>query len=85
MKASIPASERSPKGSFPNENVLFKSLYLRITELYKKRNGNKVRNWVMVRNQLATNDKIKALIEKYEHLIFDAVFVRFATLHFKGG
>ena len=39
----------------------------------------------MVRNQLATNDKIKALIEKYEHLIFDAVFVRFATLHFKGG
>lgn len=28
----------------------------------------------MVRNQLATNDKIKALIEKYEHLIFDAVF-----------
>lgn len=41
----------------------------------------------MVRNQLATNDKIKARIEKYEHLIwrrFDRLF-RFATLHSKGG
>lgn len=57
------------KGAFPNENALLKLLYLRITELYKKRNGSKVQNWAMVRNQLATNDKIKARIEKYEHLI----------------
>ena len=57
------------KGAFPNENALLKLLYLRITELYKKWNGNKVQNWAMVRNQLATNDKIKARIEKYEHLI----------------
>ena len=71
MKVSIPVSERSPKGSSPNENVLLKLLYLKITELYKKRNGSKVRNWAIVRNQLAINDKIKALIEKYEHLIFE--------------
>ena len=57
------------KGAFPNENALLKLLYLRITELYKKWNGSKVQNWAMVRNQLATNDKIKARIEKYEHLI----------------
>lgn len=57
------------KGSFPNENSLLKLLYLRITELYKKWNGSKVQNWAMVRNQLVTDDKIKARIEKYEHMI----------------
>ena len=57
------------KGAFPNENALLKLPYLRITEPYKKWNGSKVQNWAMVRNQLATNDKIKARIEKYEHLI----------------
>lgn len=57
------------KGAFSNENALLKLLYLRITELYKKWNGSRVQNWAMVRNQLATNDNIKASIEKYEHLI----------------
>ena len=57
------------KGAFPNENALLKLLYLRTTELYKKWNGSKVQNWAMVRNQLATNEKISARIEKYEHLI----------------
>ena len=57
------------KGAFPNENALLKLLCLRITELYKKWNGSKVLNWAMVQNQLATNDKMKARIEKYEHLI----------------
>ena len=57
------------KGAFPNENALLKVLYLRITELYKKWNGSKIQNWAMVRNQLVTNDKIKARIEKYEHMI----------------
>lgn len=74
------------KGAFPNENPLLKLLYLRITELYKKWNGSKVQNWAMVRNQLATNDQIKARIEKYEHLIWRR-FVRLfrcAPLHSKG-
>lgn len=49
------------KGAFPNENALLKLLYLRTTELYKKWNGSKVQNWAMVRNQLATNEKISAV------------------------
>ena len=57
------------KGAFPNENALLKLLYLRTTELYKKWNGSKVQNWAMVRNQLSTNGKISARIEKYEHMI----------------
>lgn len=57
------------KGTFPNENALLKLLYLRITELYKKWNASTVQNWALVRNQLILNDKIKARIEKYEHLI----------------
>lgn len=57
------------KGSFPNENALLKLLYLRTNGLYKKRNGSKVQNWAMVRNQLSTNEKIIARIEKYEHMI----------------
>lgn len=57
------------KGAFPNENALLKLLYLRTTELYKKWNDSKVQNWAMVRNQLATNEKISARIEKYEHMI----------------
>ena len=62
------------RGAFPNENALLKLLYLRITELYKKWNDSKVQNWAMVRNQLVTDDKIKARIEKYEHPILTAVF-----------
>lgn len=53
------------QGSFPNENALFKLLYLRIQELYRKWNGKAVSNWAMVRNQLLINDKFKAIIEKY--------------------
>lgn len=53
------------QGSFPNENALFKLLYLRIQELYKKWNGKTVSNWAMVRNQLLINDKFRAIIEKY--------------------
>lgn len=32
--------------------------------------AGKVQNWAMVRNQFVTDDKIKARIEKYEHLIW---------------
>ena len=73
------------KGAFPNENALLKLLYLRTTELYKKWNGSKVQNWAMVRNQLATNEKISARIEKYEHMIWgiNIIFMIFKKLtHF---
>ncbi len=56
------------KGSFPNENALFKLLYLRITELYKKWNGRPVSNWAMVRNQLSMNPEMQSRIALYENL-----------------
>lgn len=50
--ASVHSSFRkvTKQGACPNENALLKLLYLRITELYAKRNGSRVQNRAMVRN-----------------------------------
>ena len=40
------------KGTFLNENALFKLLYLRIKELNSKWKKGHVPNWLMVLNQL---------------------------------
>lgn len=56
------------RGSFPNENALFKLLYLRVTELYKKWKNRPVGNWAMVRNQLSINPEIQSRVALYEHL-----------------
>ena len=56
------------KGAFPNENALFKLLYLRTKELEAKWEGGTVRNWTMVLNQLKVNDKFKDRIDKYINL-----------------
>ena len=53
------------KGAFPNENALFKILYLRVNELHDKWNGGCIRNWSMVMNQLLVNDIIAERIRKY--------------------
>ena len=53
------------KGAFPNENALFKLLYLRTKELENKWTGGVIRNWHMVLNQLMVNDKFKDRINKY--------------------
>lgn len=53
------------KGAFPNENALFKLLYLRTKELENKWNDGVIRNWHMVLNQLMVNDKFKDRINKY--------------------
>lgn len=58
------------KGAFPNENALFKLLYLRITELYRKWNGRPLNNWALVRNQLDRDEKIQERIRKYENSSF---------------
>ena len=55
------------KGAFPNEKALFKLLYLRITELYKKWSGRPVSNWALVRNQLDMDENIQNRIRKYEN------------------
>lgn len=53
------------KGAFPNENALFKVLYLRCAELEKKWEDGVIRNWSQVLNQLMINDKFTSRIEKF--------------------
>lgn len=53
------------KGAFPNENSLFKLLYLRCKELEKKWSDSTIQNWSMVLNQLMIKEQFKARIEKY--------------------
>ena len=64
---SINASFRKvvKKGSFPNENAVYKVLYLRVTELQKKWEKGHIRNWSLVLNQLLVNDKFEARINKF--------------------
>lgn len=53
------------KGAFPNENALFKLLYLRVTELYKKWDDSTIANWAMVRNQLDAHPLFQERFRKY--------------------
>lgn len=53
------------KGAFPNENALFKLLYLRVCELQKKWGDHTLRNWSMVRNQLDAHPQFQARFRKY--------------------
>ena len=53
------------KGAFPNENALFKLLYLRTKELENNWTGGVIRNRHMVLNQLMVNNKFKDCINKY--------------------
>lgn len=53
------------KGAFPNENALFKLLYIRTKELENKWSTGFVPNWPMVMNQLLLQDQIKDRVIKY--------------------
>lgn len=53
------------KGTFPNENALFKLLYLRIKELEKKWEGGHILNWSMVLNQLMIDEQFRERINNY--------------------
>ena len=53
------------KCAFPNENALFKLLYLRCTELEKKWNNGTIHDWSKVLNQLMVNEIFTSRIEKY--------------------
>jgi len=55
------------KGAFANENALFKLLYRRVTELYKKWGDSTVQNWAMVRNQLDTHPQFQERFRKYSN------------------
>ena len=54
------------KGSFSSETSVFKVFYLRIKELYKKWHGHSIRNWAMVMNQLVIDERIGAMVCKYQ-------------------
>ena len=56
------------RGSFPNDTALFKLLYLRVTELYKKWKDRPVGNWALVRNQIAMNPEMQSRVALYENL-----------------
>lgn len=53
------------KGAFPNEDAIYKALYLRVTELAKKWEKGNSRNWSMLLNQLLVNEKYTERIHKY--------------------
>lgn len=54
------------KGVFPNDDAVFKVLYLRILELYDKWLDRPLPAWTDVRNQLFLIEKFACRIEKYE-------------------
>lgn len=56
------------KGAFPNENALFKLLYLRTKELESKWQNSRKLNWSMVLNQLMVNPLFTDRINKYLHM-----------------
>ena len=53
------------RGSFPNQQSVFKILYLRVKELDKKWNNTPRQNWSLVLNQLLVNEKFTDRINKY--------------------
>lgn len=53
------------RGSFPNQQAVFKLLYLRVKELEKKWDGATKQNWSLVLNQLLVNEKFTDRINKY--------------------
>lgn len=63
------------KGAFPNENALFKLLYLRVIELYKKSEDSTIQNWSMVRNRLDAYPKFQDRFSKYVMKLFDINYI----------
>ena len=53
------------RGSLPNQQAIFKILYLRVKELDRKWNGIAKQNWSLVLNQLLVNEKFTNRINKY--------------------
>ena len=54
------------RGSFPNDDSVFKALYLRITEFYRKWDDRPVSNWALVRNQLLLDERMAALFDTFD-------------------
>lgn len=56
------------QGSFDSKDAVFKALFLRIKELERKWDGQKVRNWAKVLNQLIQFDDLQARISRYHNI-----------------
>ena len=54
------------KGSSSSETAVFKVFYMRIKELYQKWQGHSIRNWAMVMNQLVIDERVGAMVQKYQ-------------------
>lgn len=54
------------KGAFPNEDAIFKILYLRVLELYKKWKKHRLQNWAIIRNQLSVDERMADLMDRYD-------------------
>ena len=57
--------KETKKGAFPNENALFKLLYLRCKELQTKWDLGHINNWSQVLNQLMVNELFSQRIDYY--------------------
>ena len=53
------------KGTFPHEDAVFKLLYLRVQELYRKWDGRRIPNWALVRNQLLKDEPTSSSLRLY--------------------
>lgn len=65
---SVNASFRkvTKKGSFPNEEAVYKIFYLRILELYQKWSKHHLPNLALIRNQLLMDEWMAGLMEQYD-------------------
>lgn len=61
------------KGVFPNDEAVFKILYLRIWELYNKWLDRPLPGWAYIRNHLIAIDNFAKRIEKYEKYEFPSM------------
>lgn len=61
------------KGVFPNDDAVFKVLYLRVLELYDKWLDRPLPGWSTVRNQLVMIEKFTDRIERYEKYEFPSL------------
>lgn len=54
------------KGAFYDADAVFKILYLRVRELYKKWHNHAIQNWALIRNQLLIDEHMGELMQQYD-------------------
>ena len=55
------------RGAFPNDDSVFKALFLRISEFYRKWDSRPVANWALVRNQLLLDERMASFFDNFDH------------------